>query len=122
GGGGGGRAPGPPPLARDALRDRAGYRDLLHGILGERHANRVAEAVGQERSDADRALDAAVLAVARLGDADVERVVARPAAPCALGERRREQSIRLDRDLRIARLHREDDVVEALVLADVPEP
>ena len=64
-------------------------------------------------------LIAAVLAVARLGDTDVERVAGRAGPP--LLEPRGEQPIGLDRHLRVARLHAEDDVAVVLVLADVEE-
>ena len=61
-------------------RERAGDGHLLHRVLGERDADRVADPVLEQRADPDRALDAAVLAVAGLGDADVERVARRAAA------------------------------------------
>jgi hypothetical protein len=102
-----------------AAGERERDRNLLHGILGQRDADRVADAVLEQRADSDRALHPAVDAVARLGDADVERV-GRPAGRARL-EPRGEQPIGLDRDLRVARLHAEDDVEEALVLADVEE-
>src|SRR5262249_8000510 len=78
-----------------------------------------ADAVLEQRADADRALHASVEPVAGLGDADVERI--RGHAARAGREPRREQAIRVDRDLRIARLHAEHDVAEALVLAYVEE-
>ena len=99
--------------------DRRRHRDLLHGILGERHAKRVADAVFEQTADADRALHAAVLGVAGLRDPDVERI-ARPSRRARL-EARREQAIGLDRHLRVARLHAEDDIAKALVFANVEE-
>ena len=58
-------------------------------------------------------------AVARLGHADVKRVGR--LAGRALFEARSQQPIGLDGDLGIRRLHAEDDVEIALVLADVEE-
>ena len=52
---------------------RCGDRDLGLRLLGQRDADRVAEAVVEQRADADRALDPAVLVVAGLGDAEMER-------------------------------------------------
>ena len=60
-----------------------GRRVLELGVLGERDADRVAQPVGEERADPDRALHPSVLALARLGDAEVERVV--PAEAVLLG-------------------------------------
>src|SRR4029453_8672303 len=94
-----------------------------------RHADRVADAVLEQGADADAALDPAILAVAGLGDTHVERVArrrersrrrARPARG-ALLEARRQQAVGMDRPLGVARLHGEDDVAVALVLADVEE-
>ena len=70
----------------------AGDGDFVDAVLGERDADGVADAVGEERADADGALDAAVLAVAGLGDAEVERVIpvgdrARAGARRACGRR-----------------------------------
>ena len=72
------------------LGEPVARRKLALRVLGEGDADRVAEAVGEERADADRALHAAVLALARLGHAEVERVV--PAEPVHLG---REQPVAL---------------------------
>ena len=55
--------------------ERARDGNFVHAVLGERDADGVADAVGQQRADADGALDAAVLAVARLGHAEVQRVI-----------------------------------------------
>jgi len=49
--------------------------DFVDAVLGERDADGIADAVGQERADADGALDPAILAIASLGDAEVERVI-----------------------------------------------
>ena len=50
----------------------SGHRYLSLGLLGERHADGVADAVGKEGSDAHGTLDAAVLALSGFGDAEVE--------------------------------------------------
>jgi hypothetical protein len=47
----------------------------VFGILRERNADRVSNAVGKQAADADSAFDATVLAIPRLGDAEVDRVV-----------------------------------------------
>ncbi len=53
--------------------ERARDGNLVHAVLSERDADGIADAVGQERADADGALDAAVLAVAGFRDAEVQR-------------------------------------------------
>src|SRR5581483_3486965 len=50
-------------------------RKLLDGVFGEGDADGVADALRQQRADAGRAFDARVLAVARLGDAQMQRIV-----------------------------------------------
>ncbi len=62
-------------LPRVRLDQRLRHRDLVDAVFGERNADGVADAVAQERADADRALDAAVLAFAGLGDAEMDRVI-----------------------------------------------
>jgi hypothetical protein len=96
------------------LRQRPGDRNLPHWILGEGDAQGVPDAVLQERSDADGALDARVLAVPGFRHPQVEGLAGLRGAR---GEPRRQQSVGLDGHLGIARLHAEDDVVESLLLA-----
>ena len=92
--------------------------DLVRRILGERNADRVAQAVAQQRADADGALDAAVLTVAGLGDAEVQRVI--PVRP-QLGQARGQQPVALDHHLRVAGLHRELEIVEVAIARDAGE-
>ena len=103
-----------PPRAD--LGEPIARRVLELGVLGERDADRVAQAVGEERADPDRRLHPSVLALARLGDAEVERVV--PAEAVLLGG---EEAVRLHHHQRVRRLHREDEVVVVVGAADVGE-
>ena len=89
---------------RQRLRDR----DFVNRVLGERDADGVADAVRQQRADADGALDPAVLAVAGLGHAEVDWIVPVRALRVEPGD---EQAIGLDHHLRVGRLHREDEIV-----------
>ena len=47
----------------------------MHRILGERHPNGIANAIVQQRANADGRLDAAFLTIPRLGDAQMKGVV-----------------------------------------------
>jgi len=115
-----GRRHGPErPACFAAAGQRLRHRHLTDGIFGERHSDRVANPVFQQRSDSDRALDASVFAIARLGHTHMERV-GRGAGGARL-ESSREQTIGLDRDLGIARLHAEHDVAVALGFAHIEE-
>src|SRR5262249_26383970 len=58
----------------ERLEDFPGDPDLLDGIRGEADADRVADAVGEQRTEADRALDRAGRGRPGLGDAEMERV------------------------------------------------
>jgi hypothetical protein len=58
------------------LEDRDAGLDLLDRVGRERHADRVADALREQRTDADRGLDRAGLQRPRLGDTEVQRVVA----------------------------------------------
>ena len=97
--------------------NRRGDRDFFLRWFGERNANRISDPVDQQGADSDRTLDAAVLAVARLGDAHVKRIAR--LARRALCEPGCQEPVRLDGDLRVARLHAEDDVAKSLALADI---
>ena len=90
----------------------------MDGVLGEGNPDGVADAVGEQGADADGALDAAVLAVAGLGDAEVDRVV--PVRTLG-GEAGDEQAVSLDHDLGIGRLHRKHQLVVALLAGDAGE-
>jgi hypothetical protein len=94
------------------------HRDFAGRIFGERNADRFAEAIAKQRTDADGALDAPILAFAGLGDSEVDGVI--PVRP-QLVQARDEQPVTLDHDLRIARLHREHEVVEMAVARDAGE-
>ena len=109
-------------LVLDVLRgerdQRARDGDFVDAVLGERDADGVADAVGQQRADADGALDPAILAVARLGDAEVERVI--PVGP-ELEQPRGEEPVGVDHHLGVARLHRENEIVVAVLAGDARE-
>ena len=94
----------------------SGHGYLSLGFLGERHADGVADAVGKKGSDAHGTLDAAVLALTRLGHSEVERVVHVFAVELC-----HEQSHRLDHHHGVGRLDGDDHVVEVLPLADAQE-
>lgn len=55
--------------AGEVAGQRPGDRNFPLGSLGERDADRVSDAVAEQRSDADGRLDASLAVVARLGDA-----------------------------------------------------
>ena len=103
-----------------ALRE-VPYQQFRHGNfvlrgLGQRYADRVADAVAEQRPDTYGALDTPLDAAAGLGDAQVDRIVH------ILGIHRRDQQpVSGDHDARVARLHRHDDLVESVRLADTQE-
>ena len=90
----------------------------MDGVLGEGNANRVANAVRQQRTDPDGGLDAAILAIACLGDPKVDRVI--PVRSLDI-EPSDEQAIGLDHDLGIRGLHRENEVVITLLTGEAGE-
>ena len=53
---------------------RPGDRNLPLGSLGKRNADRVSDAVAEQCSDADGRLDATLAVVARLGNAQMQRI------------------------------------------------
>ena len=66
-----------PALAQvEGLQDLHPDLDLLHRRGGQRHADGVADAVGQQGSEGHRGLDGALEGRAGLGDPQVQRVVA----------------------------------------------
>ena len=78
----------------------------------ERDADRVADAVGQQRAEADRGLQRARPLRARLGDAEVQRVGDPLAQQAVRGDRVRHVG-RLDRDLEVREvepLHQRDEL------------
>jgi hypothetical protein len=93
-----------------------GDRDFVDAVFGEGDADGVAESVEEETADADGAFDAAVFAVARFGDAEVERVV-----HVFLRHALHEQAVGLDHDLGIRGLHREHDLLVGVRLGDAEE-
>ena len=59
----------------DELYEFAGYGNLAFGLFGEGYADGVANTFGEQCSDAEGTLDASVLALASLGNAEVQGVV-----------------------------------------------
>ena len=100
-------------LSRIAGHQCLRHGDLRLGLLGERHADGVAQAVLQQGTDAGGALDASVLAVAGLGDAEVQRVI-----PAQLHHAVYQQAVGLHHHPGVAGLHAEHDVVEVFIAAD----
>ena len=100
-----------PALAElERLEDLPGDLDLLLGVeRREGDADRVADAVGQQRAEADRALQRARPLRARLGHAEVQRV------RDALGE----QPVGGDRVRHRGGLHRHLEVVEVQALHEL---
>ena len=81
----------------------------MMAVLGEGDADRVADSVGKQRPDADRALDPAILAITRLGDPEMDWVV--PVRALRF-QTRHQQPVRDDHDLGVGGLHREDHPVK----------
>ena len=71
----------PPRPQAQRLQDGQSDLDLLHRRRGQRHPDRVADAVGEQHAERHRRLDRALETRPRLGDAEVQRVVA-PRASC----------------------------------------
>ena len=86
----------------DSSSVRPGLR-LLHRVGGERVADGVADALGEQRADARGRLHETRRRRAGLGDAEVQRVVD------GLGQ----QPVRVDHQRDVRRLHRDLDLVEA---------
>ena len=85
--------------AQDVPR-RLGFR---HGVARQADANRVADALRQQRADANCALDCPLPRQTRLGHADVQRIIA------AL----RRQLVGGNRQAHVRRLHGQHNVLEA---------
>ena len=103
-----------PNHRHERLRDR----DFMNAVFGERDADGVANAIRQERADADRALDPGVFAFTGFGHAEMNRII--PIRTFFL-QARDEQAIGVDHHLRVARLHREDEGVVIQVARDPGE-
>ena len=98
------------------FHQQAGHGNLGLRRFGEGDADGVAQALGQQRPDADGTLDAPVFAFAGLGHAEVERV-----GHALLAHAVGEHAVGLHHDLRVAGLHGQHDVVVVLIPADVQE-
>ena len=97
-------------MVDEELRDG----NFVLGRFGQRDADRVADAVREQRADSDGALDASLQSVARLGDAQMDRV-GHPLAIHRVGQ----QPVGGYHHARVARLHRDDDLIEPFAAADV---
>ncbi len=104
------------PKIECLVGEGAGHGDFVDGVFGEGDAQRVAKPVDEQGADADGALDSAIFAVARLGHSEV-KWVGTMGGVHALDE----QAIGLDDDLRVARFHREHDVVVTVAFANADE-
>ena len=76
----------------------------MDAVLGEGNTHRVADAVIEERANADGALDPAILAVASLRDTEMQRII--PVGAFFL-QPISQQAVGGDHHLGVARLHRE---------------
>ena len=90
------------------LEDLEAGLDLLHRVGRKRHADGVADPLGQQHADADGRFDRAPDESAGLGHADVQGVVAR----------RREAAIGGDGEERVGRLDADLELAEVVVLQD----
>ncbi len=89
------------------------HLNLARAILSEADADGVAQAVAEQRADANGGLDAAVLAFARFGDAEMQRVIPiRPLLRKARGEEELDsmQFLKLVRQ-KLAVLHLKDELL-----------
>ena len=105
----------PRNLARKLCHQGARHRDLMDAILGERDPDGITDPIGEERADADGALDPSILAIPGLGHAKMNRIV--PVGPLRI-QTSHQQAIGGDHDLRIGGLHREDHRVKVEVACD----
>src|SRR5579862_85475 len=111
---------------RDDLRAPAGRlghegsrdRYLVDAVFGQRDADGVADAVGEQRADADGAFDAGVFTVSGFGYAEVDGVIPVGAFGRQAGG---EESVGVDHHLRVARLHREDEGMKIHLARDTGE-
>ena len=99
-------------------RKRLCDRDFMDRIFCQGDADGVADSIREEGADADGAFDPTVLAVAGFGDTEVDGVVP---VRAFLIEPRDEQAVGLDHHFRIRCLHREHEIVIAVVTGDAGE-
>ena len=85
---------------------------LLHGVGRERDADRIADALGQQRADTDGRADDAVVGRAGLRDADVQRI----------GKPLGREPVGRDRQRHGRALHRQGDVVKIIPVQQVNVP
>src|SRR5436309_7679101 len=93
-------------LETEGLEDGVADLDLLDRRGGQGYPDGVADPLSEQGTEGDRGLDGALEGRPGLGHAEVQRVV-------ALGG---EQPVRLDHDDRVVVLHRNLDVLEAVLL------
>ena len=106
-----------PSLApHEVVREQLRHRNLVLRGLCQRHADRIADAVGQQGTYADSALDPPLQPVAGLGHPEVDR----KGHPLAL-HRFDQQPVGGHHHARIARLHGDDRLIELPRLADAQE-
>ena len=87
------------------------------GLLCERYADRVAQAVVQQCADAHGGFDTTILAQPSLGDTEMQRV----RIDAFLVHARDQQSIGLNHHLGVGCLHRKHDVVVVVLARDANE-
>ena len=91
------------------------HRDLVHAVLGQRHTDRIADTIAEQRADADGALDTTVFAIAGFRDTEMDRIVP---VRTFLIQTRNEKPVGLDHHLRVRCLHREHKVVVVQIARD----
>ncbi len=97
----------------DMIAQQKRDRNLVFRRFAERHAYGVAETLMQQRTDTDGALDAAVLGVSGLRDAEMKGI-AHPLLLQFAGKK----THRLDHHHRVGGLDRDHDVVEIHLAGD----
>ena len=97
----------------EMLHEQLRHGNLVLGSFGERHADRVADAVGQQGPDAHGALHTSLDAVSGLGDTQVYRVV----HPFGI-HRPDQQAVGGDHHAGVRRFHRDDHLIEIPLPAD----
>ena len=97
-----------------AVDQCAGNGGFEFRLFSERYADGVADAVFEQRADAQSRLDPSVFGLARFRHAEVQRI----RFQSFLIQPLHQQPVRLHHHLRITRLHRQYNVVILLVFAD----
>src|SRR2546426_12155294 len=90
----------------------------MNAVFGQRNADGVPDSIGQERADANRALDPRVLAFTGFGDTEMNRIIPILAL---LTQPRDEQPIGVDHYFGVARFHRKNEGVIIEVPRDTSE-